>query len=180
MKKTVVSLSLVVVSAGGCSSRPLPSTPGVDVGALRDESTGQLRLKRAACTGVDLSPDSTKRDEASLLEFLRAQRVDVALVRDRADLVFLDVQAQSGRTVRLRVALLPNSNAAGEELQRAILEHGNGAWGVHRSNLAVLAPAGRTDDILAFAIRTKLACWGVLTVSDGDEARVIPGGYREL
>ena len=82
--------------------------------------------------------------------------------------------------MRLRVAILPNAAAAGEELHRGALEHGSGAWGVHRSNLAVLAPAGHPNDILAFAIRTKLACWGVLTVIDGSEAKVVPGGYREL
>ena len=36
------------------------------------------------------------------------------------------------------------------------------------------------DAILDFAIKTKLACWGVLSVSGRDDDFVEPGGYSEL
>ena len=39
---------------------------------------------------------------------------------------------------------------------------------------------GEVGNIMAFAERTKLACWGVLTVAGPDDAMVVPGGYREL
>ncbi|MDF2698430.1 MAG: hypothetical protein K0S65_6814, partial [Labilithrix sp.] len=55
-----------------------------------------------------------------------------------------------------------------------------GSWGIHRANIAVLAPPGSVPDILAFVGKTKLACWGVLTVAGRDDAFVVPGGYREL
>jgi len=163
----------------GCAAKPLPATPDVDLRQFVADEPGQLHFNPAACAGVDLTPDGTKRDETALVNFLKSQHLDATLTRERTDLVYVDVRA-GGPAVRLRVALLPTADAAGEELHRGALQHGSGAWGVHRSNLAVLAPAGRQDDILAFAVRTKLACWGVLTIVDGGEAKVIPGGYREL
>ncbi len=168
----------MTLCALSCASKPLPETPGVELTQATTETSGQVAFAPAVCAGTDLTPDDTKRDETALVEFLKAQHLDATLVRERSDLVYVDVRA-GGPPVRLRVAILPTSVAAGEELHRAIRERGNGAWGVHRSNLAVLAPAGTESNILAFAVRTKLACWGVVTVQDG-EARVIPGGYREL
>ena len=160
-----------------CSSGPLARTPGVDVDALTTTTSGQIVLKPEACSGVDLTPDVAHLDEKSLVDFLHKQNIDVTLDRARADLVYADVRT-GGVSARLRIAVLPNTQTAGEELHGAIAQQG--AWGVHRSNLAVLAPAGSTTNVLAFALRTKLACWGVLTVMDGSEAAVIPGGYREL
>ena len=84
------------------------------------------------------------------------------------------------RPVRLRVAILNDAQAAGADLHKAILDHGSGSWGVHRSNLAVLGPIGNVDQIMELAGRTKLACWGVLTVAGRDAAFVIPGGYMEF
>ena len=54
------------------------------------------------------------------------------------------------------------------------------SWGVHRSNLAVLGPAGDPSDTITFAAVTKLACWGVFTIAETDDAFVVPGGYTEL
>jgi hypothetical protein len=34
--------------------------------------------------------------------------------------------------------------------------------------------------MLAFALKTRLACWGVLTVAGRDDDFVVPGGYTEL
>jgi hypothetical protein len=39
---------------------------------------------------------------------------------------------------------------------------------------------GDPEDDIAFAARTKLACWGVFTVTGLDDAFVIPGAYTEL
>jgi hypothetical protein len=61
-----------------------------------------------------------------------------------------------------------------------LLEHGSGAWGVHRSNLAVLGPAGSHADDVTFAAKTKLACWGVFTIAGRDDTFVVPGGYTEI
>ena len=81
--------------------------------------------------------------------------------------------------MRLRVAILPDAPAAGRDLHEAILQHGTGSWGVHRGNLAVLAPIGDPDEIVSFAAKTKLACWGVLTLAGRDDSFVTPGGYFE-
>jgi hypothetical protein len=88
--------------------------------------------------------------------------------------------ARTRRPARLRVAILENADEAGRELADAIAEHGNGSWGIHRSNLAVLGPVGDTSHDLAFAAETKLVCWGVFTVVGSRDTVVIPGGYREL
>jgi hypothetical protein len=81
---------------------------------------------------------------------------------------------------RLRVAVLGSATQAGEQLHEAMGQQGNGSWGVHRSNIAILGPAGHMDDVVAFAVKTRLACWGVLTVQQGDDAIVVPGGYLEF
>ncbi len=81
--------------------------------------------------------------------------------------------------VRLRVAILANASLAGEEL-RAMLQHGQGSWGIHRSNLAVLGPIGSAEDDLAFAGKYKLACWGMFSMAGRDDTISVPGAYREL
>jgi hypothetical protein len=143
---------------------------------------GGLRLRPEVCRGVELAPAYEPTTERALLEFLGAQGLETSIERARGDLVYVDVRgAGTEQPVRLRVAVLGDSGSAGNELHRAILEHGPGAWGVHRANLAVLAPvAASVDDALAFAIRTKLACWGVLTIAGRDDTFVVPGGYFEL
>jgi len=75
---------------------------------------------------------------------------------------------------------LDNADQAGSELHEALLQHGEGAWGVHRSNLAALIPTGPYTEALAFAAKTKLACWGVFTAAGTDDTFVVPGGYFEL
>jgi hypothetical protein len=95
--------------------------------------------------------------------------------------IAIDVVNAGGEIpARLRVAVLPNAQLAGRELHEALLEHGPGSWGVHRSNLAVLAPIGSPDQVVAFATKTQLACWGVITTSGRDDTFVITGGYTEL
>jgi hypothetical protein len=146
------------------------------------EQLAQARLRPEVCDGVaENKPEMTRLDENALVSFLQRQGFEVHAARARADLVYLDVTNAGGQQpVRLRVAVLEDARAAGKDLHNAVLQHGDGAWGVHRSNLAVLAPIGSMDQILEFAGRSKLACWGVLTVAGRDDDFVVPGGYMEF
>jgi hypothetical protein len=185
-----VVLTAVVLSslaATACGESPPPSaymtTPGGgDRYAKGSLSLGDARLRPEVCSGMpENKPDQTRLDENALASFLQRQGFQTSLIRARSDLVYLDVTNTGGdRPVRLRVAVLDDPRAAGADLHKAILEHGSGSWGVHRSNLAVLGPIGNVDQIMEFAGRTKLACWGVLTVAGRDDDFVIPGGYMEF
>lgn len=177
--------SVLLVCALGCgSSNPAIYLHTSDDGSSRTEGTltEVLRIKPDTCDGIsEMHPEYTPLDEGALVRFLEGRGYQTRQTRARADLVFVDVVNAGGkRPVRLRVAILPSSFAAGRELHEAILDHGPGSWGVHRSNLAVLAPIGDTDEVVGFAIKTKLACWGVLTVAGLDDTFVVAGGYTEL
>ena len=117
----------------------------------------------------------------NFVQFLRDSGFACTESKARPDLVYVDVSGPGiQKPVRFRVAVLADAGEAGRDLHLALLEHGKGRWGVHRSNLAVLGPEGTYDDIVAFAARSKLACWGVLTIVGLDDTFVIPGGYAEL
>jgi hypothetical protein len=179
----------------GCSSSPnprLPEQPSSDLESkVRDSDVtdlsrgsatfalGEVRLRPDACSGVDLRPDYRDLQVGQLIEFLRASGYEPSETRARSDLSYLDLKTPNG-PVRLRVATLDSARAAGRDLHEAILQHGPGAWGVHRANLAVLAPNSDPKNMLAFALKTRLACWGVLTVAGRDDNFVVPGGYTEL
>ena len=140
-----------------------------------------LRFKPGLCDGENLRPETTLLSERHLLEFLAKQGIDVRLERQREDLIYAQVSgAGTTAPVRLRVAILKSADEAGRDLHEAILEHGAGSWGVHRGNLAVLGPIGDVSDDLTFAAKTKLACWGVMTLAGVDDTFVVPGGYFEL
>ena len=149
---------------------------------MRPSRLGEARLRPEVCSGVqENKPDQTRLDENAVAAFLQRQGYQTSIIRARADLVYIDVTNAGGdKPVRLRVAVLEDARAAGADLHKAILDHGDGSWGVHRSNLAVLGPIGSVDQILQFAGKTKLACWGVLTVAGRDDDFVIPGGYMEF
>ena len=174
------------VLLAGCGDA-LPSayltTPGGGAQyAARSLDLGRARIKPEVCRDIpETKPEATLLDESALVAFLQRQGLQASLVRARSDLSYVDVADAGGsRPVRLRVAILPDAYAAGSDLHHAILQHGPGSWGVHRSNLAVLAPIGTMDQILELAGRTKLACWGVLTVAARDDDFVVPGGYMEF
>jgi hypothetical protein len=141
-----------------------------------------MRLRPSVCSDVDVRPEYAALDEQSIVAFLKARGLPTRVEKARSDLFYVETQINPDRDewVRLRVAILPSAAQAGQELHHAILEHGPGSWGIHRSNLAVLAPIGSVDDILAFSAKTKLACWGVLTLAGRDDDFAVPGGYREL
>jgi hypothetical protein len=167
MRGTWLALPFAFACACGGGYR-LPKTAGIDPNAQVDGSLspGRARLKHTVCDGVDLQPEYSPLDEGSIVAFLKQHGFPVRTVRERSDLVYVEFQLNPDRDewVRLRVALLPSAPQAGLELHRALLEHGKGAWGVHRGSLAVLGPIGDLDNIVALAAKTKLACWGVLTI----------------
>jgi hypothetical protein len=179
----------IAVALAGCSGSQLQATGAVNLntgGGSADAhvegslAPGSMRLKPSACTGEALKPDYTPLNEQALVAFLGAHGYESQVLRARSDLVYVDVTNAGDHPVRLRVAILQDPPAAGRELHEAILQHGPGSWGVHRSNLAVLAPLGDPGEVVSFAVKTKLACWGVLTMAGLDDTFVVPGGYMEL
>jgi hypothetical protein len=138
-----------------------------------------LHIDPAACEGVDIKPDFSKLGAESLRKFLDAQGIPYELTNARSDLEYLDL-VEGTQKVRLRVATLDTSRAAGRDLHEALLQHGAGSWGVHRSNIAVLGPVADVDAAIGYSLKTKLACWGVLTVAGRDDTFVVGGGYTEL
>jgi hypothetical protein len=145
------------------------------------DNPSAMRFKPSVCDQVDVHPEYKTLDESALLAFLKQQGLETRVTRARGDLVYVDV-TNGGTTepVRLRVAILKNAPDAGRELHEAVLQHGPGSWGVHRANLAVLGPIGGIDDTITFAVKTKLACWGVMTMAGRDDTFVVPGAYMEL
>jgi hypothetical protein len=192
MRTTLGCTLLLASTLLGCAENgpntPTPvatylTTPGGGGQYLKDSmALGEAHLRPNVCDGVaENKPEKTTLDEKALSGFLERQGLQTTAVRERSDLVYLDVTNAGGdKPVRLRVAILADSHAAGADLHKALLEHGMGAWGVHRGNLAILGPIGSVDQIVEFTGRTKLACWGVLTVAGRDDDFVIPGGYMEF
>jgi hypothetical protein len=187
--RNLAGLSVLVLATGCGSSAYLKMTDGSnwesyaqhrDGGAPNDE-LDQLRFKEGLCGGEPMKPERAKLAVGDVIAFLKRQNLDVRVERPRADLVYAVVNgAGTSGPVRLRIAILDDAEAAGLELHEAILEHGQGSWGVHRSNLAVLGPIGDHRDDIVFAAKTKLACWGVFTIAGRDDSFVVPGGYLEI
>lgn len=181
-----VVLAALVLS--GCSSPAFRVSDGSDVRAYVTARNGfsasapdGLRFRPGLCDGENLTPESGRLTEASVMAFLARQRLDVRVDRPRTDLLYLTVSgAGTDVPVRLRVAILATADDAGRELHEAILQHGAGAWGVRRGNLAVLGPPGSLADDLTFAAKTKLTCWGMFITAGRDDTYAVPGGYREL
>lgn len=190
MVRRVIGVGLVGAAAlVGCSSPMFRVNDRSDVrtyvtrggGTTTESSPGGLRFKPGACDAADLRPDGRQLTEANIIEFLNKQQLDVRIERPRADLIYLIVSgAGTDVPVRLRVAVLKNADEAGAELHAALLQHGPGAWGVRRSNLAVLGAIGSLDDDLTFAAKTRLSCWGMFMTAGRDDTYSVPGGYREL
>jgi hypothetical protein len=173
---------------GGCSSSelqlagaPPPSTYLVTFdGEPSDAELGQVRLRTDVCRGADLKPPGRPLDADDFVAFLKAHGASAKVVQARSDLVFVDVDAGTPTPVRFRVAITSTVGAAGRELHTALLQRGRGAWGLQRSNLAVLAPAAPADDVVVYAAKLGLACWGVLMIAGHDDTFVVPGGYTEI
>lgn len=142
-------------------------------------SLGDMRFKPGLCKGMDLTPDYSHLGPGDLVRFLQAQNIQVKLEQARSDLYYAIVTCPGLKPVKLRVAVLDTPAHAGRDLHQAVLQHGPGAWGVHRANLAVLAPIGSVEQVVFFAARSRLACWGELIMAGRDTDFVIPGGYRQ-
>lgn len=149
-------------------------------GSPSADELSSLRFRDGLCDTQTLIPERTELNENHIISFLQKQGVDVRVERQRTDLVYLNVAgAGTKNPVRFRVAILKSREQAGRELHEGILQHGEGSWGVHRANLAVLGPLGSAEDDLRFAAKLKLPCWGVFTIAGRDDTFVIPGAYIE-
>jgi hypothetical protein len=184
---TRCAVALVLTGCGPSTVLHLTATPAM--GSIVQSNAGQpgvvelgsSRFLPGVCAGEDLAPDYGRLDESQVVQFLERQRIDVRLERPRADLAYVVLStAGTAAPVRLRVAILANADQAGRDLHEALLQHGEGSWGVHRSNIAILGPLASDEDALAFAAQTKLACWGVFTIAGRDDTFVVPGAYTEL
>lgn len=177
----IIMGTLALVSCGSGPKSAYLSTPGGG-SKYAEGSLPNMRLTPATCQGVaEMKPEYTVLDESSLMRFLQSRGYELRRTRARSDLVYVDVLNGGGDIpVRLRVAILPTAQQAGRDLHEAILDHGPGSWGIHRSNLAVLAPIGKPEQVAAFAGKSQLACWGVLTMAGLDDTFVVTGGYTEL
>lgn len=167
-----VSLSSASASA---SSERLESSHGSGPSGRERNS----RFAEDACAGVDLKPETKRLSVADVRRVLDEHGLRYQIKRERGDLDVFTVDAH-GEKVELRVATLKTAREAGRHLHHALLEHGMGYWGVHRSNLAILGSPGSPQEAAGFALESGLACWGVFTRADRDETFVIPGGYFEL
>lgn len=181
---------LLLVGAAACGGPPsqLPSgqdwanyvvhRPGTSGAASNEWQPG-------VCAGTDLKPDYRPLDESNFVAFLRDQNYGVRVERQpvqpgKPDLVFVFIQVPGmAESIPVRVATLKTPEEAGRDLHEALIQRGGGYWGVHRSNVAVFGPVGSAEQDLAFAAKTKLACWGTFTYHNGSEIYVVPGGYTE-
>jgi hypothetical protein len=182
----------ILLGAGwlfGCSSAAFHINDRSDVNAYvvkgkaesSEANPSNLRFKPGLCDANELVPEGKQLTEEHIIAFLNKQQLDVRVERPRSDLIYLMVSgAGTDVPVRLRVAVLKNADEAGLELHEALLQHGPGAWGVRRSNLAVLGLTGSLADDLTFAAKTRLSCWGMFMTAGRDDTYSVPGGYREL
>ena len=142
---------------------------------------GEVRFRPEVCRGIDVSPVGRPLEADDFVSFLKSQGLDTRVMRARHDLVLVDViNAGTPVPVRFRVAVLGSTGAAGHELHTALLQKGQGTWGIQRSNLAVLAPTASANDAVVMAGKLRLACWGVFMIAGSDDTFVVPGGYTEL
>jgi hypothetical protein len=186
MRSRTVALALLLLPA--CSGRP-SQMPRAEHWDRYIEPTGRegraFQLRATICEGIDVRPDYSTLNEASLVRFLEQQQYAVQVQHQQVDpkqppLAFLFVTVPgAAQPVPLRVAVLPNGDEAAHALYDALVQRGPGVWGFHRANLSVLGPVGTRGEDIEFAAKTKLACWGALTVADGDDVLAIPGGYAE-
>jgi hypothetical protein len=143
----------------------------------------RVKIAPQACEKIDTHTISSPLNQEDFSRFLEAQGMKIEPRKARNNLYWYDIpngQAAPKNFVRLRLAVLEDSPHASADLHQSILEHGPGWWGVRRSNLALLAPKAGLSTALAFALKYKLACWGMFTYGGLDDAYVVPGPYSEL
>jgi hypothetical protein len=73
---------------------------------------------------------------------------------------------------------VPKDRYAARRIRTTHAQHGPGWWGAPRE----LAPWRHVgpEEAVRFAIKYKLACWGMFTYAGVDDAYVVTGGYSEF
>lgn len=144
-------------------------------------SLGEFKIREEACKDLDTRPVTQPLTPDDFTRFLEVQGLKITPKKARGNLYWYDFpNGEEKGFVRLRLAVLEDANGAAKDLHTSLLDHGPGWWGVRRSNLAVLAPKTGLREAVAFAVKHKLACWGIFTYAGLDDAYVVPGPYGEL
>lgn len=144
-------------------------------------SLTHFRIGPRACEGIDTHPVSQTLNQEDLARFFQAVKIDAQPVKARDNLYWFEFRGQDeDELVRLRLAILPDRDAAAKDLHESLLQHGPGWWGLRRGNLAVLMPKASLSEALEFAISKKLVCWGMFTYTGVDDAYVVAGPYHEF
>lgn len=161
--------------------RKLLLTPENDTGP--SISVGEFVVKDTVCEGLDTNVELNQIAQDDLSRHLEAIGAPPVQIKARGNLYWFDfpgTDPEDGDVVRLRLAVLGDAKEAADELHKALLEHGPGWWGIRRSNISILAPKAGTAEAMAFALRYKLPCWGMISFADLDDVYVVPGPYMEL
>lgn len=143
----------------------------------------QFKINSKICEGIDMHVPTQPMDQEDLTRFFGTQKLNLVPKKARSDLYWYEFPVSNDPadgSLRLRVAILRDRNAASKDLHDSLLEHGPGWWGVRRGNLAVLAPKAGLKDALRFAVKYKLVCWGQFTYAGADDVFVTAGGYSEF
>ncbi len=184
-------LSMIALCSGGCSAQGKLSLSGASAkagadqievrkgGGDRSTRLSRLRVEEAVCREDDLTPEKNPLTISDLKKYFTSRSIPFSVNPERDDLHLFDVEVD-GEKAQLRVATLGSAHEAGRHLHQALLEHGKGYWGVHRGNLAILAPSGSPEEGIGFASKSGLLCWGVYTQAGRDDSFAVPGGYFEL
>jgi hypothetical protein len=142
-----------------------------------------VKIREEACDDIDTHAMTAIVAQDDLERFLEERGLTVKAIKARGNLYWFDfpgTDPEEGDRVRLRLAVLDTAEDAAVELHQSLLEHGPGWWGLRRSNLSVLAPRASFSEALAFALKYKLPCWGMMMMTDADDVYVVPGPYMEL
>lgn len=170
----------------GAGPTHFSTTGDADIGRFAERSDiggpspGDLRFKKSVCDGMDLTPEQDYLAANDLTAFLDQQSIPYETRALRPNLVIVKVKSKDAENLELRVAVLDSAEAAATELNAALLEHGQGSWGFHRSNLSVLGPIGSPDDIVQVTAKMRLSCWGTVLMAARDDTFALGGGYIEF
>jgi hypothetical protein len=192
----LVALAALACLQLGCyghdagSTYPDYSSSAVKDGLLSPEnearpsvSIGEFVVRDEVCEGVDTHTVTQLLAQDDLSRFLERIGAPPVQVKARGNLYWYDFPGEDpddGDVVRLRMAVLSDAEEAADELHQALLQHGPGWWGLRRANLSILAPKAGTAEAMAFAIKYKLPCWGMISMTGLDDVYVVPGPYMEL
>ncbi len=193
---TVFAAVALAATAAGCagidSGIDYPYVGDVDIDKYLLTPEGEsdpsialnhFKIAPKTCEGFDLKMVTDKLDQQDLTRFFATQNVRTAERKARTDLYWYDFANGANNpetSLKLRLAILRDNNAAAKNLHDSLLQHGPGWWGVRRGNLALLAPKASLHQALEFAIKTKLVCWGEFTYAGYDDVYTTVGGYAEF